>query len=79
VHVQPNHAPRSLAQSAAAVLVPSEEGDFWHRHRAAADRKSEAINALVRELALQSQLVARDTDQWILRVERESLNQSGQP
>ena len=28
-----------------------------------------------RELALQSQLVARDTDQWILRVERESLNQ----
>jgi DNA polymerase-3 subunit gamma/tau len=31
----------------------------------------------VRELALQSQLVARDTDQWLLRVERESLNQSG--
>jgi DNA polymerase-3 subunit gamma/tau len=32
---------------------------------------------MVRELALQSQLVARDTDQWILRVERESLNQPG--
>jgi DNA polymerase-3 subunit gamma/tau len=32
---------------------------------------------MVRELALQSQLVARDTDQWILRVERESLNQTG--
>jgi DNA polymerase-3 subunit gamma/tau len=32
---------------------------------------------MVRELALQSQLVARDTDQWVLRVERESLNQSG--
>ena len=29
----------------------------------------------MRELALQSQLVARDTDQWVLRVERESLNQ----
>jgi DNA polymerase-3 subunit gamma/tau len=28
----------------------------------------------VRELSLQSQLVARDTDQWLLRVERESLN-----
>ena len=36
---------------------------------------TEAINAMVRELALQSQLIARDTDQWILRVERESLNQ----
>jgi DNA polymerase-3 subunit gamma/tau len=39
--------------------------------------RTEAITALVRELALQSQLVARDTDQWLLRVERESLNQSG--
>jgi DNA polymerase-3 subunit gamma/tau len=29
----------------------------------------------VRELALQSQLVARDTDRWLLRIERESLNQ----
>ena len=28
----------------------------------------------MRELALQSQLVARDTDTWVLRVERESLN-----
>jgi DNA polymerase-3 subunit gamma/tau len=58
------------------VLVPTEEGDFWHptvQHLVATD----AVTALVRELALQSQLVARDTDQWILRVERESLNQSG--
>ena len=37
--------------------------------------EAEAINALVRELALQSQLIARDTDHWMLRVERESLNQ----
>ena len=36
---------------------------------------AEAINALVRELALQSQLVARDGGHWLLRVERESLNQ----
>jgi DNA polymerase-3 subunit gamma/tau len=36
---------------------------------------SEAISALVRELALQAQLVARDGDHWLLRVERESLNQ----
>ena len=64
------------AQQAPHALVPTEEGDFWH---AMVQQliKAEAINALVRELALQSQLVARDTDQWILRVERESLNQAG--
>jgi len=39
--------------------------------------ESEAITALARELALQSQLVARDGDDWLLRIERESLNQSG--
>ena len=56
------------------MLVSTEEGEFWHatvQQLLAAD----AITALVRELALQSQLVARDTDQWLLRVERESLNQ----
>lgn len=61
---------------AAAVLLPTQEGDFWHatvQQLVAAD----AINAMVRELALQSQLVARDTDEWLLRVERESLNQAG--
>ena len=77
VRVQPDSRSESLAgQAANAVLTPSEEGDFWHptvRELIA----SEAITALVRELALQSQLVARDTDQWLLRVERESLNQSG--
>jgi len=62
------------AAQAAPVLIPTEEGDFWH---ATVQQliAAEAINAMVRELALQSQLIARDTDQWILRVERESLNQ----
>ena len=64
------------AQQGASVLVPTEEGDFWHT-TVQQLIKADAINAMVRELALQSQLVARDTDQWILRVERESLNQSG--
>jgi DNA polymerase-3 subunit gamma/tau len=62
-------------QVAQTILVPTEEGAFWHAtvmQMVAAD----TINALVRELALQSQLVARDTDQWVLRVERESLNQA---
>ncbi len=56
-------------------LTPTEEGTFWYglvRQLIAA----EAVTALVRELALQSQLVARDADQWLLRVERESLNSS---
>ncbi len=54
-------------------IVATPEGEFWHRlvmDMSAAD----TINALVRELGLQSQLVARDTDTWMLRVERESLN-----
>jgi DNA polymerase III subunit gamma/tau len=55
------------------VITP--EGDFWF---ALVQQmvKAEAVTALVRELALQSQLVARDADQWLLRVERESLNQA---
>jgi DNA polymerase-3 subunit gamma/tau len=61
---------------AARRLVPTEEGEVWY---AAVQQlvASEAITALVRELALQSQLVARDGAHWLLRVERESLNQSG--
>ncbi len=76
VRTQAESRAEVTAQQAAAPLVPTEEGDFWH---ATVQQliKAEAINAMVRELALQSQLVARDTDQWILRVERESLNQPG--
>ena len=77
VRVQADSRTEAVAgQTAAVVLVATEEGEFWHatvQQLIAAD----AITALVRELALQSQLVARDTDQWLLRVERESLNQSG--
>jgi len=60
----------------APVLIPTEEGNFWY---ATVQQliAAEAINALVRELALQSQLVARDTDQWLLRVESATLNQPG--
>ena len=77
VRVQADSRSEAAAgQSAATTLIPTEEGDFWHTtvQRLIAE---EAITALVRELALQSQLVARDTDQWLLRVERESLNQGG--
>ena len=77
VRVQADSRTEAAAgQSVPAVLLPTEEGEFWHQ---AVQQliASDAITALVRELALQSQLVARDTQQWLLRVERESLNQSG--
>ena len=66
--------PLSAPAPVAARYTPTEEGDVWHatvQQLVAA----EAITALVRELALQSQLVARDGGHWLLRVERESLNQ----
>ncbi|MDP3227311.1 MAG: DNA polymerase III subunit gamma/tau [Acidovorax sp.] len=66
--------PLSAPIPVSARYTPTEEGDVWHttvQQMVAA----EAITALVRELALQSQLVARDGSHWLLRVERESLNQ----
>jgi DNA polymerase-3 subunit gamma/tau len=56
-------------------LIPTPEGDFWNAVvRGMIDQ--ELINALVRELALQSQLLARNSDRWHLKLERESLNQA---
>ncbi len=73
VRVQPEAAGEP-ASTAPAAVVPTEEGDFWH---ATVNRlvAREAVTALARELALQSQLVGRDEGHWMLRVERESLNQ----
>ncbi|WP_395685162.1 DNA polymerase III subunit gamma/tau [Caenimonas koreensis] len=67
-------SPRENASAAPAALVPTEEGGFWHSVVMEMVSR-EAITALVRELALQSQLVARDEGHWMLRTERESLNQ----
>jgi len=77
VRVQPPPGARDMASDKApgAPLVTSEDGDFWH-DTVMQLVVAETIGALTRELALQSQLVARDVDQWLLRVERESLNQS---
>jgi len=56
-------------------LIPTPEGDFWNAVvKDLVDK--ELINALVRELALQSQLIARNSDRWHLKLERESLNQA---
>ena len=71
--LEQRHPPR--AQGAVAELQRSEEGDFWFEAIQALI-KGETITALVRELGLQSQLVARDGNRWLLRVEHESLRQS---
>src|SRR6185312_4801620 len=72
--MQQRQEAHASARPASASFTATPEGDFWHAtvQQLIAD---EAIAALVRELALQSQLVARDGDHWMLRVERESLNQ----
>jgi DNA polymerase-3 subunit gamma/tau len=59
--------------AAPAAVLATPEGDVW---MAAVQGllDQEAITALVRELALQSQLLGREGAQWQLRVERETLN-----
>ncbi len=54
-------------------LHTTPEGDFWAA-LVAQLQAADAITALVRELALQSQLLAREADVWRLRVGSESLN-----
>jgi DNA polymerase-3 subunit gamma/tau len=68
-------------QSVPVVFEPSEietgaDGEFW-LETVQALIQTEAVTALVRELALQSQLIAREPGRWLLRVERESLTQGG--
>ncbi len=76
VRVQPEPGPRTQANPLAASTggVLTAEGDFWYELIGQLVSQG-AIATLTRELALQSQLIARDEGQWMIRVERESLNQ----
>ena len=69
---EPRLQPRADSQGEPAGQ--SEDGHCWHEIVQQLIAR-EAVTALVRELALQSQLISRDGDHWLLRVERESLNQ----
>ena len=62
------------APSPAISLAQASLGDDWSQivNQLIA---AEAIAALTRELALQSELCRRDSAVWVLRVERESLSQ----
>ncbi|MFC7205880.1 DNA polymerase III subunit gamma/tau [Comamonas endophytica] len=79
---EPESPPEPMARAAWTPSEPSgepvqttPEGDRWF---AAVQQliASEAITALVRELALQSQLVGCEGDHWTLCVQRQSLNQA---
>jgi DNA polymerase-3 subunit gamma/tau len=74
VRVQSESGRETAQPTVTPVLVPTEEGNFWHATVTDLVAR-EAVTALVRELALQSQLLGRDDGEWMLRVERESLNQ----
>jgi DNA polymerase-3 subunit gamma/tau len=76
VHEEPDSKRDVPLERSTPVVQSSPEGDFWYT-TVQALIAADAITAMVRELALQAQLVARDTDQWLLRLERESLNQPG--
>ena len=65
----------STAQEVAPV-ERTPEGDLW-QGVVQQLLQSEGVVALARQLALQSQLIAREGDLWTLRVESSSLNQSG--
>ena len=65
----------STAQDAAPV-ESTPEGDLWFGVVQQL-LQSEAVVAVARQLALQSQLLGREGDLWRLRVESSSLNQAG--
>ena len=77
VRVQPEPGARTEQRNAPSVqpFQPGPHGAFWHEVVQQLTA-SEAVTAMVRELALQAELVERDTAEWTLRIERESLNQT---
>jgi len=74
---EPEPMPAALpALGPDTALADASEGDFWFG--TVMDLvKRELVAALVRELALQSQLLRREGGTWQLRVDRETLNQAG--
>ena len=68
-------APKVAEPSASDVLQETALGGAWYAVVTQLD-EAQAITALVRELAMQSQLVAQDGGAWSLQVQRTSLNQA---
>lgn len=72
--IAPSVAAKPANTQASAELVATPLGDAWHAVVTQLD-EAQAITALVRELAMQSQLVAQSGGAWSLQVQRTSLNQ----
>ncbi len=72
-----NAAPQDSPISVASIasISPTTLGNTWS-DLVGKLVAAETIGAMVRELALQSELVSQDGSGWMLRVERQSLNQS---
>ena len=77
VHVQSEGSQTLEVQRPGLVreLVMTAEGDYWSDvvYQLVESGRVQGLN---RELALQSQLIGREPDSWILRVESENLNSS---
>jgi len=77
VHVQSEGSQTLEVQRPGLVreLVMTTEGDYWSDvvYQLVESGRVQGLN---RELALQSQLIGREPDSWILRVESEHLNSS---
>ena len=65
--------PTSAPTTAMVEAQATELGDLW-AERVQTLTAADMVGGLVRELALQSELRAQDTQAWTLRVERQSLN-----
>ena len=66
-------APANPSATSTATLQPTTLGNDW-LEVVQQLVKAQLIQAMTRELAMQSQLVQQDTTAWVLQVERESLN-----
>ena len=63
-------------EARAGAFVPVADGEFWFEVVQALVTAGSLVG-LAREMALQAQMVGRDNGHWLLRIERESLNQAG--
>jgi len=66
-------APANPSATSTATLQPTTLGNDW-LEVVQQLVKAQLIQAMTRELAMQSQLMAKDATEWVLQVERESLN-----
>ena len=64
---------KELPEPVLSAVTDTELGDFWF-HTVTQLVATDAIKNMVRELALQSQLMSKDGAVWALRVESPSLN-----